>query len=116
MKAAGDNNMIEFDYSEAFEKSMNGGKGATKKQVEAYKGLRDRGCEKVTVHIYNIKDGSPGDKPGFNALKKHLEDVRLKDDPDNELAPVRLLVGGGDGTVMWAVSELDKHGIDESRV
>ena len=76
MDAAGDNHKVEFDYSEEFESAMNNGKGASKWQKTKYAALRERGCQKVTVHIYNIKDGAPGDKPGFIALKEYLETDR----------------------------------------
>mmetsp|Transcript_44892 Transcript_44892/g.106530 ORF Transcript_44892/g.106530 Transcript_44892/m.106530 type:complete len:417 (+) Transcript_44892:85-1335(+) len=60
---------------------------------------------KVNLRIFSMLDGSPGNKPGFQALKQTV--ARQK--------PTRLVVGGGDGTVMWADGECEKHGIDTTK-
>jgi len=59
----------------------------------------------VNLRIFSMLDGKPGDKPGFKALKQTV--ARQK--------PTRLVVGGGDGTVMWADGECEKHGIDTTK-
>lgn len=57
---------------------------------------------KVSLHIYSLLDGEPGDKEGFKNLKKATDASRK---------PIKIIVGGGDGTVMWADTEANKHGI-----
>jgi diacylglycerol kinase (ATP) len=59
----------------------------------------------VSLRIYNLLEGESGQKPGFIALRE----VTLESDC------VRVVVGGGDGTIMWAVDEFIKHGIDVQR-
>jgi len=56
-----------------------------------------------SLRIYSILDGESGKKPGFLALKQRTQICPY---------PVKLIVGGGDGTVMFADSECEKHGID----
>ncbi|CAE7832192.1 dgkA [Symbiodinium sp. CCMP2592] len=48
-------------------------------------------------------EGSSGNKPGFHKLREVCS--------RRPGTPVRAIVGGGDGTVMWADSEATKHGI-----
>lgn len=62
------------------------------------------GGKKVQLHIFSMLEGDSGNKPGFKMLKE----VILR----RGGGPVRAVVGGGDGTVMWADSEAQKHGID----
>lgn len=62
--------------------------------------------QKVTVHIFSLPDGPSGSKPGFLKLKEALQKFQR---------PLRVIVGGGDGTIMWADQEAVKHGIDSSR-
>ncbi|CAK9071024.1 unnamed protein product [Durusdinium trenchii] len=50
-------------------------------------------------------EGDSGNKPGFRKLKEAGRAA-------TGLPVVRAVVGGGDGTVMWADSEGQKHGID----
>eukprot|EP00922_Rhytidocystis_sp_ex-Travisia-forbesii_P051628 GHVS01076575.1.p1 GENE.GHVS01076575.1~~GHVS01076575.1.p1 ORF type:complete len:582 (-),score=169.80 GHVS01076575.1:203-1948(-) len=109
-------------------------------------------CE---VYIYDIRYGSPGNKPGFLLLKETVDGRKemekeqeeemekieeegeeegggeegwktKKVEPDNKkkrkdsnsscAKPIRVLVAGGDGTVMWCASELWAHDIDDSKV
>jgi len=58
---------------------------------------------RVTLHIFSLLEGESGRKPGFLKLKDALQRTAP--------APIRVVVGGGDGTVMWADSEATKHGI-----
>lgn len=50
-----------------------------------------KGVKKATLMFFNIKEGKPGDKPGFHRLKKYLNDEVAS----NESVPV--VVCGGDG-------------------
>jgi len=59
---------------------------------------------KVALNIYSLLDGESGNKKGFHHLKQVIQSSGGK--------PIRTVVGGGDGTVMWADSEAEKHGID----
>ncbi|UVC54664.1 diacylglycerol kinase [Theileria orientalis] len=59
----------------------------------------------LNVHIYSIFDGESGNKPGFKDLKQLIEDGK----PD-EL--VLVVTAGGDGTLTWVVSEVEKHQIN----
>ncbi|UKK02034.2 RNA processing protein [Theileria orientalis] len=59
----------------------------------------------LNVRIYSIFDGESGNKPGFKDLKQLIEDGK----PD-EL--VLVVTAGGDGTLTWVVSEVEKHHIN----
>eukprot|EP00439_Symbiodinium_sp_Y106_P017090 s5779_g2.t1 len=59
--------------------------------------------KKVNLHIFSMLEGSSGNKPGFHKLREVCS--------RRPGTPVRAIVGGGDGTVMWADSEATKHGI-----
>jgi diacylglycerol kinase (ATP) len=67
---------------------------------------------KAEVSIYNIRDGKHGNKPGFHDLKECVS----SDPSVTESNPVRVLVAGGDGTVMWAISEAELHEVDMRKV
>jgi len=60
---------------------------------------------KVVVHIYNMKDQESRNR-GFIELKTKVEENK----------PVILVICGGDGTVMWVVTELSNHKINHSKV
>jgi diacylglycerol kinase (ATP) len=62
------------------------------------------------VFIYNIREGEHGDKPGFHDMRDRVE----KHEADS--TPVHVIVAGGDGTVMWAISEALAHKVDMSKV
>lgn len=62
----------------------------------------------VSLHIFNITDGKPGDKPGFHMLKARIEELRAH----RKSPVVRIKVCGGDGTVMWVFTEVLAHGIN----
>ena len=62
-----------------------------------------------SVYIYDIRDGAPGDKPSFKALKAETEKL----DAGEFIAVVAC---GGDGTVLWVASELEATQIEESRI
>ncbi|CAD7926595.1 unnamed protein product [Amoebophrya sp. A120] len=63
----------------------------------------------VTLLIFNIKEGKPSNKPGFQHLKRVVEASSLD-------LPTRIIVAGGDGTITWAVEEMDAHGIPSEQV
>lgn len=63
--------------------------------------------EHVHIWIFDIREGDTGNKPGFIQLKEAIKE---------EDALVYVIVCGGDGTVMWGISELWAHGIDDSRI
>lgn len=56
----------------------------------------------ASVRIYSLLDGESGNKEGFKVLKQVVSTCGY---------PVRTIVGGGDGTVMWADTEAAKHDI-----
>jgi len=62
----------------------------------------------VSLHIFDIRDGKPGDKPGFHMLKARIEELRAH----GKTPVVRIKVCGGDGTVMWVFTEVLAHGIN----
>jgi len=59
----------------------------------------------VWLRIFSLLDGACGDKPGFHELAKTLS---ARDGPGQ----VKVIVGGGDGTIMWVVEEAERYGID----
>ncbi|SIO73746.1 diacylglycerol kinase [Babesia microti strain RI] len=59
------------------------------------------------IFIFDITIGESGLKPGFLDLKSRLENFKCE---------VRIIVVGGDGTVLWCLSELDAHGINYDKV
>lgn len=65
------------------------------------------GGKKVQLHVFSMLEGDSGNKPGFRKLKEVIAKRAA-----TGLPVVRAVVGGGDGTVMWADSEGQKHGID----
>ena len=64
------------------------------------------------VFIFDIRQGKSGAKPGFINLRDQLERRKYI----TESNPVRVLVAGGDGTVMWTIQESIAHEIDTSRI
>lgn len=62
------------------------------------------------LRIYNIRDGESGLKPGFLLVKELSKQVEGEEDS------IRVMVAGGDGTVMWALSELIKSEVDMTKV
>jgi diacylglycerol kinase (ATP) len=64
------------------------------------------GGGEVSLRIYSLLEGKPGQKDGYKALKQAV---------DRSRTPIKVIVGGGDGTVMWADNEAVLHGIDSAR-
>lgn len=59
------------------------------------------------VNVYPINAGEKHQKPGFLHLKSVIAATPR---------PVKVIVAGGDGTVMWCLSELEQHQIELSKV
>eukprot|EP00918_Siedleckia_nematoides_P025709 GHVU01055462.1.p1 GENE.GHVU01055462.1~~GHVU01055462.1.p1 ORF type:complete len:629 (+),score=103.36 GHVU01055462.1:236-2122(+) len=62
------------------------------------------------VWIFDIREGESGDKEGFHKLKAQAVSASTSANGTGD-KPVRVLVAGGDGTVLWCLTEMDKHGI-----
>jgi len=56
----------------------------------------------VSLCIHSLLEGKEGNKPGFHALRREVDNGSI----------ARVIVGGGDGTVMWVVSEAETHGVN----
>jgi diacylglycerol kinase (ATP) len=75
--------------------------------------LRFRGVGvESKLFIFDIRQGKSGDKPGFVNLREQLERRKYI----TEAHPLRVVVAGGDGTVMWTIQEAIAHGIDTTRI
>lgn len=74
-------------------------------------GLNGGPKTQVKLLISDIRKGTTGNKDVFHILKAI---VQLKNPTD--IPQIRLLVAGGDGTAMWAISELLKHNIDPDKL
>lgn len=61
----------------------------------------------AVVNVYPINEGERKRKPGF---------LKLKSTVAATARPVKIIVAGGDGTVMWCLSELEQHEIPLSNV
>ncbi|CAE8596621.1 unnamed protein product, partial [Polarella glacialis] len=59
------------------------------------------------LRAFDMRDGKPGQKPGFLLLKSMCEEAE---------SLVHVMVAGGDGTVMWAISEMVAAGVDLIKV
>lgn len=73
----------------------------------------------VEVFIFDIREGVSGMKPGFLLLKALAAKVAalepgtaLEADGSHERNTVRILVAGGDGTVMWCLDEMKRTGVN----
>ncbi|KAF4660622.1 hypothetical protein FOL46_006064 [Perkinsus olseni] len=64
--------------------------------------FRDNTCD---VYIFDISDGVSGSKPAFVQLAAH-------GNTRDASHPIRVLVAGGDGTIMWFLDEAIKHSVD----
>ncbi|AFZ79366.1 diacylglycerol kinase, putative [Theileria equi strain WA] len=56
------------------------------------------------IRIYSIFEGESGNKPGFIHLKKLVSEKRADDG-------IKVIIAGGDGSLTWVISEVEKHGI-----
>mmetsp|Transcript_23471 Transcript_23471/g.22624 ORF Transcript_23471/g.22624 Transcript_23471/m.22624 type:complete len:588 (+) Transcript_23471:40-1803(+) len=78
----------------------------------------------VTLKIYDIRKGDSGKKECFLQIKEDIKNCRLDlideisdegsgvKDSDSNINPIRVIMAGGDGTVMWGMMELGNHEID----
>lgn len=55
----------------------------------------------ASLKVFDMREGASGQKPGFAALKEA-----------SRCGVVRMVVAGGDGTILWAIEEAEKHFID----
>jgi len=62
------------------------------------------------IAVYNIREGEHGNKPGFRDLKDQI------DKHEAGGTPFHVLIAGGDGTVMWAISEAQAHAVDMTKI
>jgi diacylglycerol kinase (ATP) len=65
----------------------------------------------IVVHFHDINNGESGQKPAFVLMK---EIMKLESQYQHNF--LKVAVAGGDGTVLWVVSELEAHGINPDRV
>ncbi|EAN32758.2 Diacylglycerol kinase accessory domain protein [Theileria parva strain Muguga] len=82
-----------------------GGRNASHFIKQGVKSLELTKPEPLTLHICSIFEGESGNKPGFIQLRDFLS----YEEPQ-EL--VFVITAGGDGTLTWVVSEVEKHSIN----
>jgi diacylglycerol kinase (ATP) len=95
---------------------VNSGSGG-KKGAELFKiGIRGLGIEvkshTVNLTVADILEGDSGSKPGFLKISELVKDATCV----NKDQPVRIIAAGGDGTVVWCMSEALAHNIDPSSI
>lgn len=66
---------------------------------------------RVKMFIYDIREGRSGSKPGFLLLKAIAAKVGASRGLPGART-IRILVAGGDGTVMWCLEEMTKTGVN----
>lgn len=84
----------------------------------------------VRLWLYDIREGPSGNKPGFLKLKSLVNQLKTQQNEtlgseqvaetthqSCSVAPcIYVIAAGGDGTVMWMVSQIWAHHIDDSYV
>jgi diacylglycerol kinase (ATP) len=73
--------------------------------------FREPGIE-CKIHIHDIREGKTGQKPGFLLLNEQIQKRKYITSSN----PIRVLVAGGDGTVMWSMQESIAHHLDLSKL
>jgi len=64
----------------------------------------------ASVYVYDITKGVSGDKEGLHHLKAAVDATT---DPN---ILTRVIIAGGDGTVMWVLEEAWKHGVPNEKI
>lgn len=87
----------------------------------------------VTVKVFDIRDGEAGNKRSFLEMKEDIlmlkeakwqekrdrlvSSARDFDDEFNQdIDPIRVVIAGGDGTIMWGMMELGNHDISSEDI
>ena len=84
----------------------------------------------ITVKIFDIRDGDTGSKRSFLEIKENIlmmkeakwqrkrdrmansiSDFDRNEEVEDHLEPIRVVIAGGDGTIMWGMMELGNHDI-----
>lgn len=73
--------------------------------------LRTRDAE-THVYLWDIRKGPSGQKPGFRRIREMMDSVACQSQP----SLTRIIAAGGDGTVMWVISEAIAHDIRTTNV
>lgn len=69
------------------------------------------------IFIADIRDGTSGCKRAFLQLKDAVEDLKsVKNNVQDGDTNIFLVMAGGDGTVLWGISELWEHLIDDRHI
>ena len=91
---------------------MNPGSGGRKGAAILKKGISGIefavGGANVGVHVWDLSESESGQKRGFRQIENYIANSKCVD----ERSPVRVIAAGGDGTIMWVVSEALEHGIN----
>nr|ASN64456.1 diacylglycerol kinase 1 [Eimeria falciformis] len=99
--------ITEFYHVFVFTNPTSGGNKAAAFTKTAVSRLTLADPYRVKIFIYDIRDGPSGNKPGFQLLKAIANKVAAQGAPT-----IRVLVAGGDGTVMWCLSEMKSTGVN----
>ncbi|KAK1444746.1 diacylglycerol kinase like protein [Babesia gibsoni] len=98
-----------MEYIYFFVNPASGGKRAANFFEPDVKELHFSKPTPCIVRIYSLVEGESGNKPGFINLKGLL-DSKVHD------GDVKVIICGGDGSVMWVVNEVAAHGIDDEQL
>lgn len=85
--------------------------------------LGNDGLCDVALHICDLCDGEEGENPGFLQLAEQCRQFQDKEQVGRDGSPSRkqpsrvsVIVAGGDGTISWVLTELDRHDINVDNV
>lgn len=100
-----------------FVNPTSGGNGAATFMEAGLEHIRMTCPEPVNIWIWDIRQGKSGQKPGFIKLNRIVDGLKLQRSQSRATDEyVYVIVAGGDGTVMWSITELWAHGIDDERI